>query len=259
MNVVRLMGGVGNQFFQYAFAEVLRRNGKEVLFESTWFQKPRKEFRPFRLGSYNTDITLSNDFNKLRRISDDGKKDCYLIYDNCYFYGYWQYLQWYESLQDHFKEVFTLKECLKSDTYKEWADKIEATNGFGIHIRRGDYLKTDWFLPILYYLNTYSRVVNEYNIQGDVFIFSDDPEYFEQYNLEQYFGRPTHIIKNMPDYLSLELLKKCKNLMLSSSTFSWWGAFLNENQDCKVFAPLRWLSYPGDPYNYIYPINWIKF
>ena len=61
------------------------------------------------------------------------------------------------------------------------------------------------------------------------------------------------------EILDLSLMSICDNNIISNSSFSWWGAYLNKNKNKTVIAPNQWFG-PNGPKDTqdIIPENWIK-
>ena len=55
------------------------------------------------------------------------------------------------------------------------------------------------------------------------------------------------------------LMSLCKNNITSNSTFSWWGGFLNQNTNKKIYVPSIWFG-PSGEYDWedIYVESWTK-
>jgi hypothetical protein len=124
-----------------------------------------------------------------------------------------------------------------------------------IHVRRGDYVNYPNLHPtqsLEYYEQSIEILKNETEI---FLIFSDDIIWCkENIKLENAI-----YIENEKDYIELYLMSLCDNNIISNSSFSWWGAWLNENPNKIVIGPLKWFGIDiqhntGD----ILPNNWIK-
>ena len=102
-----------------------------------------------------------------------------------------------------------------------------------IHVRRGDYLK----FPHMHN----SRTMDYYNkamkiVKADTYlIFSDDIKWCK----EQFVGDEYHFMDDR-DYIEMFLMSKCDHNIMCSSSFSWWGSYLNKNPNKIVVAPKKW-------------------
>jgi hypothetical protein len=121
-----------------------------------------------------------------------------------------------------------------------------------LHVRRGDYLKFPEVHPtcsIEYYKNALSKFPSKLK----VLIFSDDVDWCKQNFLGDRF-----IFIQEKDYISLYLMSLCTYNIIANSSFSWWGAWLNQFPDKVVIAPKQWFGSKAshDPKDLI-PKTWI--
>lgn len=193
-------------------------------------------------------------------------KRIFNVKDNTYLDGYWAKYKYFEDIRDILLKEITLKPEYETEEYKAKQNEILKRNeSVSIHIRRG-YAKREIDLKIFGVMDTkyYSdaifliktKVSNPY-----FYIFSDDMNWVkENLNLED-----NHEFINLGpegDYLELMLMSQCKYNIIANSTFSWWGAWLNQNPNKIVIAPKRW--YNKEQYQKIYekghlvPDTWIK-
>lgn len=144
---------------------------------------------------------------------------------------------------------------ISKDYISEKYDFINTVRTTSIHVRRGDYVNHPNHHPtqsIEYYMKGVDIVKSE----TDLFvIFSDDIEWCKK-NLKL---EKVLYIEGEKDYIELYLMSLCDNNIISNSSFSWWGAWLNKNPMKKVIGPLKWFGAAiqhntGD----ILPENWIK-
>lgn len=120
-----------------------------------------------------------------------------------------------------------------------------------IHIRRGDYLKFPDVHPICA-LDYYDRAISLFNPETQFFVLSDDINWCKT-NLN---NRGFIFMNNLQDYESLILMSLCDHNIIANSSFSWWGAWLNNNKNKKVVSPKRWFSNQISTIDLI-PENWI--
>lgn len=136
-------------------------------------------------------------------------------------------------------------------------EKIIGTDSVSLHVRRSDYIGS-YFAGICT-LEYYAKTV-EYmrkHIQKSIFfVFSDDiPWCKEHLNLADnvYF---IDWNKGKDSYKDLILMSNCKHNIIANSSFSWWGARLNNNPTKIVIAPHKW--HQNLDYKDIIPSDWIK-
>jgi len=134
------------------------------------------------------------------------------------------------------------------------------TNSVSIHFRRGDYVTN----PLTsqhhgvcsnkYYQDAISLLKSKIS-QPHFFLFSDEPEWLKtNVSLQE----PFRIIDNNPGYVDLYLMSNCKHNIIANSSFSWWGAWLNNNPDKIVIAPHKWFNEPGINTYDLIPETWIR-
>ena len=225
MNVIKLMGGLGNQMFQYAFGQVQKENGIDVAYDCSWFTNNRKSDtpRPYLLDKFNGTVKKSS-FLGQQTIIETGFDEMLVSIENCNFQGYWQYLKYYEPIVSRLQAELIVNKVFYTPEYLQLKNGIENAGIIALHVRRGDYLTTKGFkvLPLIYYYEALQKV------QGDVFIFSDDLEWCHRHFKEQYFNRKLTFV-DLPDYLSFDLMTRCSHNIISNSSFSQFSAFLNSN------------------------------
>ncbi|MGB5833991.1 MAG: alpha-1,2-fucosyltransferase [Thiohalocapsa sp.] len=176
------------------------------------------------------------------------------------FTGFWQNEKYFEDIDDVLRDDFRFRQEPDSNNHR-WLDRIRTENSISVHVRRGDYEKvagirrTFGLCAVDYYHNSLScigqRVTNPV-----VYVFSDDPDWAES-NIEMEF--PAIFMrhnKNGKDHEDLRLMSNCKHNIIANSTFSWWAAWLNENEKKIVIAPRKWTN-EFDYSNAIIPSRWI--
>jgi len=133
-----------------------------------------------------------------------------------------------------------------------------------VHIRRGDYI-TDkdanrmmGILPLSYYSNAIAHINNNVP-NAQFYIFSDDLNWAAD-NLK--IDRPAimaDVANGQKDYLELDMMSKCRHNIIANSTFSWWAALLNKNDEKIVVGPKNWVALPevNAGIDVLFP-EWIK-
>jgi hypothetical protein len=178
-----------------------------------------------------------------------------------YIDGYFQAYKHIDKIKDVILNDFVFTKLL-TPKILEIEEKIKNTNSVSIHIRHGDYLKYKKYniCSIRYYQNAIEYINSVYK-NLSYFIFSDDIDYIkEKFTfLENYF-----IVDNskedISDYYDLFLMSCTKHNIIANSTFSWWGAYLNKNQNKLVLVPEKWQIDDDNQsmVNLICPPEWIR-
>jgi hypothetical protein len=256
MNVVRVMGGLGNQIFQYAFGKALNAR-----YDLSWFKTYTNHAYPrtYSLDKFHTKIT-ENAFRPQETIEERkvGFDMELLKKTDTNFYGYWQWLGYYKEILPVLRQELTLKEELYTEEYLKLKNEITNCDSLSLHVRRGDYLIQKGFheLPLRYYFEAISMLSRK----DHLFIFSDDIPWCKTKFKQDYFQEKITFVQ-MRDYLSFELMKLCKKNVIANSTFSWWAAYLNDNPDKVVVTPREWLCndiQEVDDNEVYFPKQWLK-
>ena len=129
-----------------------------------------------------------------------------------------------------------------------------------IHIRKGDYLevgnaKVYVDQPLEYYVQAVKRMENL--APGcQYLVFSDDMNWVNA-NLDLPVKWQSVINSTYSDVQIMMLMSKCRHQIIANSTYSWWAAWLNENEGKHIIAPQQWFADGRDTSDLI-PENWIK-
>lgn len=265
MDIVVVKGGLGNQMFQYAFMESLRHKGRDAHISLKYYMVNDVRNRVFALDkafpNFSTDsIDETNQENLFLWSERDDSIFDENVYcrEGCCYDGYWQSEKYFIEISDKIKEIFTFGEgeAELQNIYKYIEQNVFAS----IHVRRGDYLKHPEIYTGMCTEEYYKRAMNcirEKRGNVQFLCFADDIEFVSNSNL---FSECLMINKddfnNYQDWYDMKLMTACKDNIIANSTFSWWGAWLNTNNDKTVIAPYMWLANKSTPD--ICPDSWMR-
>lgn len=289
MIIVKIIGGLGNQLFQYSTgrALALKFNAKLKL-DLSFFDEPK--YQPsLRLTKFNLPFERADEEdwrylinapeNKLiNLLSRFGVKfspyhrKTHLIESHVLKIVYQQsqsinrnyYIEGWLGNENYFIEYRNVLlrdldlDHMLSQTNKELQHRIRTTNSVAVHIRRGDYLTNSYFnyLNQEYYQSCIDYISK--HIQCPVFyFFSDDIQWVKN----EFCKVPGAVFvdgnsdqdsaySTSGDISDLMLMRSCKHNIIANSTFSWWGAWLNTNPNKIVIAPKRWYNNLSAQENY---------
>lgn len=298
MKIVNVIGGLGNQMFQFAFALSLqsRYPNERVLVDTSHFHYlVVKKFRGANLhNGYEIDRLFPNANLKkatatdllrvtwympnymlsriIRRLFPKRKSEyiqneleifeynpaVYEKMGDCYYEGVWESVHYILPIREKVQAIFAHSRPNRINT--EYIRKMEREQSVGIHIRRGDYVYSPEFNNICD-LDYYARAINvlvKDKEQHSFFIFSNDIKWCEIYIKPLLSGHQVYFVTENTGSNScwdMFLMTHCKDLIIANSSFSWWGAFLNQRHG-RVVAPITWVhrNAPVD----VWLDEWIK-
>ena len=284
MRIVKLMGGLGNQMFQYMFGQYLSKKYNEKIYYDIEFFKnysenEKLEIRNVELLKFDIDIEIV-DYKKYPFLNYNNRKKKFnyllkgllslnrntfnfvsdskftlisrifsIFFKNNYYIGYWQTYRYISVAEFKLKE----SQNLINTRVKE---KILNSNAVSIGVRRGDYVKLGVIICDIEY---YKKAINliDKKLDNPIFyIFSDDIQWCRK-NIklsDKHFFVEAN--KDTP-FENMELMSLCKHNIISNSTYEWWGAFLNKNRKKIVIYPKKWKFYETKK-NKLIPSDWIK-
>lgn len=289
--VVREMGGLGNQMFQYAAGlYYAQRYGAEM---SLTVEPDRNSLshgypRPFLLSNFciskpwhirsraNSFIqraarrsNVADTVLKLVGIEflTEREADYYKFQEDLnitagtrrvHLEGYFQTSRLVDSVSEMLRKEFSFRNEA-TGVNRELLDQIsDTTNAVSLHIRRGDYTvaKSNMALLPLSYYECSIRQMSDRIADPTFFVFSDDMDFARQ-NLPRDINA-VYVGHNDGSHADedLRLMSSCRHHIIANSTFSWWGAWLNARNNKIVISPKLWGLAPGHYYPELLPSDW---
>ena len=132
--------------------------------------------------------------------------------------------------------LFDIDEKSKKEIYEKYSEILNGET-CSIHVRRGDYLGLNGHHPVCD-LEYYNKSINLFDKNTKFLVFSDDIKWCQ----ENFKGENFIFISGNRDFIDIWLMSLCQNNIIANSTFSWWGAWLNQNINKKVIAPSKWFG-----------------
>lgn len=246
MNSCTFNGRLGNNMFQIAATlAVAKTVGEEVVFPHTTYAGHRGP-RPVDLsmfGSYFPRGELPSENSQYNESSDDYAE--IPVSKNLTISGFFQSYKYFENIKDE----LIGKWFVPNDAINEKLCKMDISpNATGVSVRRGDYLMLQQNHCVLgeeYYAEAFDKYCAD---SEQLYVFSDDFDWCKQ----TFGGNVIYVTEDIGTQLFL--MTKMKNLVISNSTFAWWGAYLN-TQGGNIVMPDPWygINYDGRGKGLIYP------
>lgn len=300
-NIVKVLGGLGNQMFQYVLFKQFKKRGIPVKLDIGDFDNYTLHNGLELSGVFGID--LEDDIatpKQIDQLKDKGKlfkirkiigkvlfnnPNKFIngnhfiepnfsgydpnIYDlkNKYLEGYWQNEKYFLDDRENVISLFSWSDV--SDQNMDLSKKMLNENSVAVHIRRLDQPKTIRELIYRirlsfvwrtcsksYYLNSIMKMREEVE-NPKFYIFTDNIPWVKR-NMQL---DDSYIIvdwnRGENSYQDMYLMSKCKHNIISMSSFSWWGAWLNRNPKKTIIAPKKWAVRFSSNVDII-PNNWMK-
>jgi hypothetical protein len=170
--------------------------------------------------------------------------------------GYFQTYRFMEdaNLGEEFKKIVCVSE---NDEYLKILNEVRETSHIMLHVRLGDYSQESAFgiLSEVYFKRALDRIKNEFKM-NQIMLFSDEPEK-ALLLIPHELRKQLSVIPNngMTSAETLQIMRNCKNFIISNSSFSWWAAYLAEAQPSTVIYPIPWFIRLNEP-NELIPNSW---
>ncbi len=267
MQIVKVMGGLGNQMFAYAFALALRGRGREVKLDVTWYDRNRAH-NGWELGSiFDLDIPACSreerdaladldssltsrirrklfgerrGHHKERRPGYEGR---FLeIPGNAYLDGFWQSPRYHAGVEGEIEKAFAFRGPMEARG-EELLLSADGRDLLGVHVRRGDYLESEALSEVCteaYYRRALAAA-REGARNPLVVFFSDDLAWCERRLATGLDAAFVDWNRGSDAWRDMRLMTLCDRLVIANSSFSWWGARLGA-RDRAIFAPSRWFG-----------------
>lgn len=272
MVIVKIGDGLGNQMYNYACGyAAAKKNGDTLRLDiSECDNSDIRDYQledVFKIDCHDT-ISFSNRtiFHKIfKRLWRDllhhvvyENKNYIFLYDervyrkkrfrDIYLYGYWQNFQFFEFCKDDIKRQFKCK-YKQSSKVKKLIKRFSSENTCAIHIRGGDIIG-----PEAEYFKRAIDLMKSNNPDVEFIVFTNDMDKASECMLTWDESIKAEFIGKLGSFSDTDeffMMSACKNQIISNSTFSWWAAYLNENDRKTIIAPVI-----SNASSNIYPEGW---
>lgn len=286
------MGGIGNQLFQYAAGRALaEKHMTELALHADLLERDFENVTPrqYSLSAFRIRERFASEaeierltlrrgvvdtaLRILARVGPRSNRREYFekssAYDpafqelgaQVYLAGYFQSEQYFSPIRDILRHEVQLKKP-GSAAASAMAEAIRNQSApVSIHFRRGDYLTNPvaaghhGVLPPEYFSAAKAEMSSRVT-RPHYFVFSDEPDWAETHmNGDNYT-----IVggEGKTDAEDMMLIAACRHHIISNSSFSWWGAWLSDNEEKVVIAPKQWFASAREDSSDIVPAGWLR-
>lgn len=284
--LVKLLGGLGNQMFQYAMGRRLV-HGRKASLHFDVRELCNDPQRSFALDGFCIVGRVANaaELRKglpwqawlhprfTRRLAAFPSRvhyvrECGYTFEPvvlestvpAYVEGYWQSERYFAPIADVVRADFMLAEPLTA-MRRVIADKIAACEAISVHVRRGDYVSN----PVAnayhgtcapeWYATAMELIAAGLN-RPKFFVFSDDPAWARENLPGRWSCEFVAPQDDGRDFEDMHLMAMCRHHIIANSSFSWWGAWLDPHPEKRVIAPAHWFKGAGHDTRDLIPESW---
>lgn len=288
MIISRIRGGLGNQMFQYAIARSMALRNNDVFKLDTSFYA-QQSLRNYDLGKFSImeAIASAQEIRRLRGRHETLRRaalslgvtlprprsykaekqitifdeDIYRSSGDVYLDGFWQNESYFKEVRDVIIQDFSAREGISREAEK-YKKSMEHCIGVSLHVRRGDYVfnthtnSIHGLCSLDYYHQATEYMTSVLDGSVKFYVFSDDIPWCSQ-NLD-FIENRVLVNDTMSSVDDLMLMKTCQHNIIANSSFSWWGAWLNDNPDKIVISPSAWVVLNPEGLTWV-PSDWLQF
>lgn len=285
MLIIKVFGGLGNQMFQYAFYRYLKSVNTDVYLDLSDFKvhkhhqgfelqkvfqleynvAEKKQIKQLSLNHNNIFYRIIDKLTDIRIVKKTEFNETFhgafiengTYYKDIYFNGFWQNAFYAETVKNTLIKDFIFYYDLTGKNLK-LIQQLKKFNTISIHFRFGDYLKNDSLGNICdkrYYQEAISIMKGKYT-KCKFVVFSDNLDLVKELNILPENSIWVDWNKEKDSYIDMQLMSLCNHNIIANSSFSWWGAWLNQNNNKTVIMPRKW--YNTQNINQLALKNWIQ-
>ncbi len=270
--ITHIMGGLGNQMFQYAVARRLayKRNAILKLDLTDIESDPFAHYGLSHL-SIKAKIATSLEISELTKgrslflrktlVSETGCN-----YDHglkhrippVYLRGYWASQRYFDDVPSLIRRDFDVTIEPSPENSALLSEISKAENPVAVHVRRPQSGQSFQVNQPPEYYKAAAAGLHSVAANAVFYIFSDDPEWAKDNLCLPY--ETVYVGHNdaKANYEDLRLMRFCRHFIIANSTFSWWGAWLSERKGKVVYAPRKWFNDPSYNTRDLIPSTWIQ-
>ena len=242
MIINNIIGGLGNAMFQIAagYAHSLKCKTDYAINYSLPAQPGQGEHhRKYKTNIFSKIKETDRDY--FPTFNQDVRHFNYRpipIREDLCLQGYFQSDKYFKMYEDHIRDLFFIPQELQKKMHNKL--RLFKNKKIGIHIRWGDYKDISDHLPPITKEYIYKAVSQFNDNQSDFILFTDDLDLVKQ----QIDTTRFNFLDNTNELEDLVSLSMCDSVIMSNSSFSWWGSWLGKTKE-KVIAPKDWFGIKG--------------